>query len=499
MSYKFWILKQLLVLLFISHFSVDVYSQEMWGITTSNYAGSNSALLNPSGIVTSKIYLDVNLVTSDLFFDNNYAYIHAKDYSLFRYLKRDPEWPKYGPDELPVDRYSSQIPKHGHVNLLLKGPSAMLSWGRHAFALHTGIRYMTSLTNVPYHIANFAYYGLDYEEQHNINYQNKNINMGSLAFGEVGVTYAFAFRKIHMEDWSAGITIRRLFGLAGAYLDARDLNYTTINDSTIDIKNINSELGFSVPLDYSSNDFPDSGPTIKGGGFGFDVGITYQKKLAPYHKRPFTSFCDQKYLDYLYKIGFSLLDIGYVRFTDNAQRHSYDDRSRYWLNADTITYTSMNQLMASLSQVFYDDPQASYRGDRITVYLPAAFSIQGDYKVYRNWYLGGVFIHSIPIFDGAVTRPAQVMVVPRYETFSFEASLPVSLFEWTYPRVGLSLRYYYLTLGTDNLLALLGFTDFTGLDLYLSLKVHFGKGLCRQGSKAYKCQNFEYPSREKRK
>jgi hypothetical protein len=374
----------------------------------------------------------------------------------------------------------------------------MLAHGRHAFAFHTGVKVLTSLTNFPYHIANFAYFGLDYEKQHNINYRSKELMVASLSFGEIGISYAYAFRKFNMEDWSAGITVRRLFGIAGAYLNAEDLNYTTVNDSTIDVKNINGQFGFSIPLDYTNNDFPDAGSTIKGGGFGFDIGVTYQKKIMTYQSGRFSKLCSQRYIDYIYKIGISLLDIGYVRFNENAQVHSYDDVSRYWYNADTVNFYSMNQLMQSFSQVFYNDPQASYRGDRITVYLPAAFSLQMDYKLYQNWYLGGVFIHSLPVFDNHVVRPTQVMVAARYETPSFEASIPVSLYQWRYPRLGFSVRYHFLTLGTDNLASLLGFTDFTGLDFYASIKVNFRKGKCPGRGREAECPNFEYGVNKKK-
>ena len=38
-----------------------------------------------------------------------------------------------------------------------------------------------------------------------------------------------------------------------------------------------------------------------------------------------------------------------------------------------------------------------------------------------------------------------------YETPYFEASLPVSLYDWRYPRVGLSLRYHFLSIDVTDL------------------------------------------------
>jgi len=352
MRYRTRILQRLAILFVLIHFAGVMLSQEMWGVVNSNFAGSNSVMLNPSGILSSKLYLDINLFTSDYFVQNNYLYIHAEDYSIFKFLKKDPQFPEYGPDELPFDRKTSHTPKHAYVNVYAKGPSFMYSRGKHAIALHTGVRYLTSLTNIPYDVANLGYYGLDYQEQHNINYIRNNASVGVLAFGEVGVSYAYAFRQYNMEDWSAGITVKRLFGISGAYLYANDLNYTVVNDSTIDFKNINAEFGYAIPLDYNTNDFPDSGPTLKGGGFGFDLGITYQQKLMTHQRQRIGRSCNQRYSDYIFKVGVSLLDLGSVKFTNNAQMHSYDDVSEYWYNIDTISYSNMNSLIQNIPGTF---------------------------------------------------------------------------------------------------------------------------------------------------
>jgi hypothetical protein len=79
-------------------------------------------------------------------------------------------------------------------------------------------------------------------------------------------------------------------------------------------------------------------------------------------------------------------------------------------------------------------------------------------------------------------RPAQLSVTPRYETQYFEVNLPVSLYDFRYPRMGVAARIWFLTLGTDNLLGFLNLTDFTGFDLYVSVKFNFLKGKCRRTS-----------------
>ncbi len=310
--------------------------------------------------------------------------------------------------------------------------------------------------------------------------------------GEVGVSYAYSFRKISMEDWSAGITIKRMFSIGGGYMRASDADYIVLNDTSIDIKHLNAEVGFSLPLDYNNNNFPDSGPLIKGGGFGFDLGLTFQNKVLSYQKKRVTKLCRQRYIDYIYKIGVSVIDIGYVNFKKNAELHSFDNVSKYWINFDTLTYRNMNALMQTLSNVFYGDPNASYVDNKIKVFLPTAFSFQADYKVYRHWYAGAVFIQPLQMGKSYVRRPSQIVLVPRYESPELEFSLPFSLYNYRYPRLGFSVRYHFLTLGTDELLSLLGITNFTGFDFYISFKINFSKGNCGRFKRNVPCENEEY-------
>ena len=54
------------------------HGQEMLGVINSNYSGIYSIANNPSGMVTSKLYLDFNLLGVQASFRNNYIYINAE-------------------------------------------------------------------------------------------------------------------------------------------------------------------------------------------------------------------------------------------------------------------------------------------------------------------------------------------------------------------------------------------------------------------------------------
>ena len=202
--------------------------------------------------------------------------------------------------------------------------------------------------------------------------------------------------------------------------------------------------------------------------------------------------CHQEYVDYYYKLGISLIDIGMVNFTNNAQQHAFENVSRYWYNIDTISYYNVNQLTNELSEVFYGDPNASYRGDKVSIFLPAALSLSADYHYSRNVYLNLTYIQPLVFNKSTITRPVNISFTPRYESPNFEFSVPMTLYDWKYPQLGAAVRFEFITIGTEKLGSILGFTDFTGMDIYASIKLNFARGNCGFWNKFEPCGNGEY-------
>ncbi len=54
---------------------------------------------------------------------------------------------------------------------------------------------------------------LDYAPLQNILFKDQNIDIASLNWGgEIGLSYAYAFRKVANQHWAAGITLKYLMG-----------------------------------------------------------------------------------------------------------------------------------------------------------------------------------------------------------------------------------------------------------------------------------------------
>jgi hypothetical protein len=233
-------------------------------------------------------------------------------------------------------------------------------------------------------------------------------------------------------------------------------------------------------------------PIFRGKGVGFDLGVIYQKKKRYVRDDRVDKLCAQTYVPYKYKIGVSLLDIGRVKFTDNAEKLVFNDASTYWPGITWIDYTTIRDLTDTISQQFYGNPTELIQGNEIKIALPTALSIQADINYVGNWYVNGTVVYPLQFSKTGIIRPVIIGLTPRYETEMFEVSLPVTLYDWTKPRIGLSARFRGFFIGTEKLSGYFSFSDFTGLDFYAGLKLSLHKGDCRRNIPDDNCGMEEY-------
>jgi len=460
-------------------FSVQVSGQEMLGIVNSNFAGSNGIYINPSSIANDKLLYDINILTVGTFFQNNYFYLPQQQQASFikvlsgAYTFTNVPKP-YGEGERNVQSYyNDKSVKAINSNTRIVGPSAMFRVDDHSFVVHTGVRAVSSTTNLPYDIANFAYYTMDFSPQHNINYKRDNVDMASLAWWELGITYATVLKRKYSGHWSAGITVNKLFGYAAAYYTGDYMDYIVYYDTIINVKELDAELGMSLPMDYDNGEIDPYEDLNRGGGWSMDLGFTYQSRPNKGYRRKLKNGAyNKRFEDYDFKIGVAILDLGYINMKQNAQLHNYDHVSNNWINVNDFEYTTPNDELREVSEIFYGDPDASLQADQFVVYLPTALSLQFDYHYKNSWYLNATMVMPVKFTDPQLKRPTVMAVIPRYESRIFEVNIPFSLYNYKYVRLGLSVRVWDFTIGTEKLGGFFSRRDFTGYDVYFSYKIN---------------------------
>lgn len=478
--------KIIIGILFSFLFATIVKGQEMAGLVHSNHAGTDVLFFNPAGMHHQKDWLSVHIVTADIFFSNNYAYLDKNEFSLGSFNM--PMHPTgYSDGERPFYIYDKGIDTRMDMHIKFQGPSIMYINNQHAFGIFSAGRAMFQFKNLTPDLGNLIYYGFDYDPQHTEDYTIDNFKGSMISWGEVGLSYAYQWNERAFSNWNFGMSIRKLYGVGGAYLHIDNADYNLIDSKTLQLSSLQASMGFSMPVDFNTDEYPIN-PLINGQGWGFDIGIEFQELIKRQGKFMEEKSCGQEYNDYKYRWGISIMDIGRIKFDNNAQLHQYGDTEYTWERIDSTRYESWNQLVQEVSNRFYNDPNASFAATSFNMWLPTSLNLSFDYNFENGLYLNSSLVVSAPFIQGNyIQKPSILSVTPRYELHNLEVSLPLSLYEWKYPRVGLALRIYYFTVGSDYFTSLLGIHDFNGTDIYFSVKINIQKGSCTKRRRIGPC------------
>ena len=471
----------------------SVISQEMPGMTQSNYQAYNSALLNPSAPLHSKVYLDVNLLGLDLFVDNTTVAIPGDGFAWYDLLKSGYTMRKYGPYDRPVVVNTEAALHRAYVNQRLMLPGFVYIDRDISYGLFLSHRTIVAARRVPFEMVNFGYYDLSYTPQQNILYHDYDIRISGLSWSEIGFNFAKTIKYRKFNITNAGLTVKRIYGAAAAFVSVDDIKYIVYNDSTIDIQNIKGKLAYSAPLNYRNNKYDSDAGPYTGSGFSVDLGVTFIKTKKEVNRIYDGPACAWQFIPYDYRLGISLLDLGYVHFDENAYVHTYTGNGHYWDEFNKFKPENIYDALRELSSRLYGDPTKSLTDSSFTAFLPSALSVQFDYHYKSNYYFNTLLVQDLPIFGGyRVPRESYLSFTPRYETRAFEANLPIVLYDWRTPRIGLSLRLYSFTIGTDKLGTMLGLGDVYGMDIYFSVRMAWLKGYCKAKKEKHPCGEFQF-------
>ncbi|HKR06954.1 MAG TPA: hypothetical protein VJY62_20120 [Bacteroidia bacterium] len=439
-------------------------AQETWGISNSNFAGNMGIFLNPSSIVLAPYKNEFNLLSGDLFIDNNYLFLRKKSKALLKSIKGETvESERFG------DYYTPSPGKKAYGSLYVMGPAYIRNKNKYAWGVHLAVKSAMSARNVPYHLAKFMYDGFDFAPQHGINYTAGPFKAAGMGWGEIGATYARVLKRDRSDNHiiKAGITLNFLVGSYGIYVNSQYVDYTVPNAQLLVVNKINAQYGHSSPIDGDQvvNDLLK----VRGFGGSATVGFTY---INNYNAAGYDCYsnADQE-KKYNYRLGLSFVDLGYIRFKSKGTRaFDFTDNSTYWPGIDTTKFFNLYAFDTLLSTKFYGNPTASQRDKAFSVYLPSAASLQLDFCLAPKYYLNASVMQGVPVSAISVHRANQAAVSIRYETRRSEIAMPLTFFEYSKPHLGLAVRYGFLVLGTDRLGTYLGLWDATGLDFFFGIK-----------------------------
>ena len=467
-------MKKMFLYIICMHCSAYLLAQQNLGIRNSNYAGIQGSLLNPSSIADSKLKWDVNIISGDEVFDNNFLYAPKNSLTFFgvnKIIKGSIH------EDLFYTHFNPQDPDKLY-NLTFSaeflGPSFFVKVRKkQVIGFTIAERSYSNIKNIPGNLAQNSFSYLLEPDLWNTTFHDSTSRINAMNWISYGLHYATVLYLKGRDELKGGISLNYLQGVAAAYTKNTNITYR-IND-TSNIMFSNSSLDYGRTDIDTYKKINNYGDLNHGHGFGADIGFTYMRLKDP---EAYNEERDEKAetgSNYIYRIGISLIDLGYINFNRNSAAYHLQTDSAGFSNWHQSKFSSNIQFDQSLSAIFYHgDSLKSLVSNHFNMALPSAISIQADWNVYKNFFANMTIIKGLGHGNNpGVIRPDVYSLTPRYETLWGEISLPMSLLyynQWR-PRLGLAMRVYYFFIGGDAPGSLFRLNNLEGVDFYAGIHI----------------------------
>ncbi len=475
----------LFVFFFLFHFFflllTEAKAQERFGIANCMYAGINSVWLNPASPAGCPFSYDLNLITAHTYIDNNYIYLYKANLPAIKSNGKNSIvahniYNLNNGITSNIKIYDKYKNRNVNVfeNFLLQGPSILLSFDKWSFSIITGLRESFSGLNINNKVAKIGFEGMTYKPLSHQYIYVPDFRINASLWSEIGFNVATVLKHNKRMLLKGGFTYKYLIGFTNMYLLNHSSHIYYPNDDDMYFYWVNQDFGHSIP---------ESNFTIGGAGHSVDLGISYQhgerlklKSHRGYHYNAddCPAFCKPNpYLLYRWKLGISLLDMGYINFNRNVKTYEYRNASSDWVNFANWSPGDIKGIDNDISSHFAGDSVAKSLNDNYKSMLPMALSIQYDYQIVSEYYINCTLVQRIPHFNNpGIDRVNSFSITPRLDNPYFGVALPIILYEYMYPRIGLSFRLFNkFVIGTDKIGSFVN-NRLSGMDLYFSIKLN---------------------------
>lgn len=450
-------LKLFYTVIFFAIYLGHLASQDFNGSRIGNYSNLNSLSTNPAHMHSGNLFWCLNLGGADLSFQQNYAGFKQSTYFSARKKLDLSEAESAHSDidyidaltnndfEFSTFNIRSKISAHGQMS----GPGFWMRAGDLGFGLFYNFQSWIDVHNAPYK-SEIDYWnaipsGTDFELE--------KMRLGIFSYSEIGLNCSYSLEN--------NFDIPLILAMNAKYLIPHDAIYIANNEATISAR-FNDSLYVDrgdIRVDYFTGlEEVENGLEYmlagRGYGFAFDLGLKYLSGTGPN--------------GYKYKFGFALNDLGQI-FYRNGAHHNFHFLDGY-IDQSQIS-NEFIQVEAGKNDLDVINALYMVRSDKISFWTPAHIVADIDYGLYENYYITASVVRNIHL-DNKIERMSYIMVAPRYESRWISASIPISLINDQFVRLGAFARFGPLSIGTDHLVSWLIPSNFRGSSVYMSLQIN---------------------------
>ena len=419
-----------------------------------------SIFLNPSSSVDCRTLLQFNLVGANIYAMNNQVYIpqlNVRD--ALNGNVQDP------------DIRAKGIKRFVYTKAEINAPAIVVSNQEIGAGLFVRARAELSVNNIPAELTQMMV-EQKIDTAQNFEVDIRNTRAAQMSWVEWGANFGMMYFKHGKTLITIGGNAKYITGVNIAYGNIYRLN-AQVNGAEFDVQNVRAKVRYNEP------------GWNTGKGFGLDLGITYKKTLnfvEGYYANSQKSGC--KYIDYKYKVGFSFLDVGAVKFNKNTFKGEISGST----TIDDFKNTDIDSVLRNNFNVTEE------KNVPVWATLPTAFSIQGDLNLSHHFYLNATLVQGITTARMVGVQHANLFsVAPRFETRNIEIAVPVTFYRYIYPQLGAAIRFRTFVIGMDNILPLITKSNTYGANIYFNLGLSIFKNpACKKSRARYTPSKKKY-------
>lgn len=469
------------------------YAQSFLGLRASQYGGITNVAFNPA-IAGDRHRFDMTFIGLGATVSNSYIGVDPKTFLKKNYINDNLDF-----QETYLREKINGKSKSALIDMQLQGPlSFMFTFGKkkenhkNAIALSWNFNSVTNVNGLSEKLARILYWGVGYRADSLVNFDYQRLSQGrfsarTLNWIDYGITYS---REVYNQDahyLKVGGTLKFIQGIFAVNAMLDNFDYRWQNYDTLSIYNSSGNLDVNAFAPTSKEYFDkDRGDNIgsyiqdafklQDGGFSAagDVAVVYewrpQKDKYKYQMDGREWYDVGKSL-YTIQAGFSMNDLGRLRFKRSEYSYRFNVDKQDWYVADFNMQDGLQSFGDTIRVVPGFDllPVKS----SFTMWLPTRFNFWIDYNPVH--FFG---VHAMATIapqmnpETSVRRVTTFAVTPHLDWTYFGLYLPLSYDIAGNFNFGSTIRIGPLIVGTNDLLALMGGKKYMrNADIHVALKI----------------------------
>ncbi|GIV33942.1 MAG: hypothetical protein KatS3mg031_1477 [Chitinophagales bacterium] len=239
------------------------------------------------------------------------------------------------------------------------------------------------------------------------------------------------------------------------------LKNTSVQTSGSKVSQLNTDMEITVS-DQVISLVDDGRPNMTGHvGVGFDVGMAYRFENP--RSCPGAS-------NHRLKLGFSLTDIGFARYT-RARAYKGQGALMSEIPLEAIRQTSLEQSLDTVAALLQVNSSAT--GEEYRLLLPMSLRVHSEVNLGKRLLVYGEF-HFLftQLTDPQMPLVFRFNLTPRFEDYQWGVYLPLTFTNYLPASAGLALRWKPFIIGSGNLFSFWAYPDRDrALDIFVAIKI----------------------------